>query len=178
MLTVSFIPFRRTLVALFAGCCLALYGCGYGLDGFESHGSHAQSVLGDGSGTLKIESIEHVTLYPWIPYYIRSVLRDEVNLRRLGRWVDQGDADYLVSVSLPGYRVRSSVSNREDSTLLYNTNIQLEIIIKDGRSGSIVWRSGVISYQDKYATVDDEAVIRDGVTQTMRRALDRMQQKF
>ena len=169
----------RSLLAAFAVGSLFLFaGCGYQLDSQFTGASGAQSVLGDGSSTLKIEKVDHVALYPWVSYYIRGLLRDEINLRRLGRWTDRGDVDYLISVSMPGFRVRSAVSNREDSTLLHASHIKLEILVRSGRTGAVVWQSGVVSYDDWHETVNEDEIIRNGLVETVRRALDRMQQKF
>ena len=163
-----------------ACCCIGLLlgGCGYNLDGYSSSSSRAASVLGDGNQTLRIDKVEQVTMYPWVQYYLRGITRDEVNLRRLARWVDSGNADYLLTITMPGFRVRSSVSNRVDNTLLSDTVVQLELVVRSGKSGNVVWRSGVISYSDKFETVDEASAIRDGLKEALRRALDRMQQKF
>ena len=168
---------RLTAAAI---CCLSLVagGCGYTLDGYSSSSSRAESVLGDGNQTLRIDKVEQVTMYPWVQYYLRGITRDEVNLRRLARWVDSGNADYLLTINMPGFRVRSSISNRVDNTLLSDTVVQLELVIRSGKSGNVVWRSGVISYSDKFETVDESSAIRDGLKEALRRALDRMQQKF
>ena len=56
--------------------------------------------------------------------------------------------------------------------------VQLELVVRSGKNGTVVWRSGVISYFDKYETVDEGNAIRDGLKEALRRAFDRMQQKF
>ena len=163
-----------------AACCLSLLagGCGYSLDGYSTSSSRAVSILGDGSSTLKIDKVEQVTMYPWVQYYLRGITRDEVNLRRLARWVDSGNADYLLTITMPGFRVRSAVSNYVDNTLLSDTVVQIELVVRSGKTGAVVWRSGVISYSDKFETVDESSAIRDGLKEALRRALDRMQQNF
>ncbi|WP_298067908.1 hypothetical protein [uncultured Mailhella sp.] len=174
--------FRDRWWKLLAGVCLVmslhLCGCGYEMDGFSSVSGRAQSVLGDGNSTLKIEHVEQVTMYPWVQYYLRGLARDEVNLRRLARWVDDGPADYTLDITMPGFLVRSSVSNRVDNTLLTDTTVRLELVVRSGRTGAVIWRSGVVRYNDKFETVDEANAIRDGLKETMSRALDRMQQKF
>jgi len=161
-------------------CCVGLLagGCGYQMDGFSSSSSRAHSVLGTGNSTLKIEKVEQVTMYPWVQYYLRGAVRDEVNLRRLARWVDSGNADYLLTVNMPGFQVRSSMSNRVDETLLSDTTVRLELIVRSGKTGAVVWRSGVVSYSDKFEVVDEGNAIRDGLQEVLRRAFDRMQQNF
>lgn len=169
---------KGALAGALCGVSLLIGGCGYQLDGFSSADSRAQSVLGDGSQTMKIERVEQVTMYPWVPYYLRGLVRDEVNLRRLAEWVDEGQADYLLTVTMPGFQVRSYVSNREDTTLLSDTTVRLELVVRSGKNGSVVWRSGVVSYNDKFETVDEDSAIREGLKEAVGRALDRMQQKF
>ncbi len=169
---------RRILFAACLVVSLFLCACGYELDGFSSASSRAESVLGDGNSTLKVEHVEQVTMYPWIVYYLRGRVRDEVNLRRLARWVDGGQADYTLDIIMPHFHVRSYVSNRVDNTLLSETGVTLELIVRNGRNGVVVWRSGAISYDDRFETVDEESAIRDGLKEALTRALDRMQQKF
>ena len=111
-------------------------------------------------------------------YYIRGLVRDEVNLRRLARWVDDGKSDYLLSVNMTGYYERSSISNRLDNTLLTDTIVTLELVVRSGRSGAVVWKSGPVRYYDEYEVVDEDSAVREGLKETVRRALDRMQQKF
>ena len=173
--------FRTCKVMLAAAVCclgLAVGGCGYQSDGFSSANSRAHSVLGSGSSTIKIDKVEQVTLYPWVQYHLRSVVRDEVTLRRLAKWVDSGKADYLLTVNMSGFKVRSSISNRADMTLLSDTTVSLELVVRSGKSGAVVWRSGVVRYTDKFETVDEPSAIRDGLNEAVRRALDRMQQQF
>jgi hypothetical protein len=105
-------------------------------------------------------------------------VRDEVNLRRLARWVDDGKSDYLLSVNMTGYYERSSISNRVDNTLLTDTIVTLELVVRSGRSGAVVWKSGPVSYYDKYEVVNEDSAVREGLKESVRRALDRMQQKF
>ena len=161
-------------------CCIGLFvgGCGYQSDGFSSVSSRAHSVLGSGSSTIKFDKVEQITLFPWVQYYVRGTVRDEVNLRRLARWVDDGNADYLLTVNMTGFRERSSISNRYDTTLLSTTTVSLEMIVRSGKTGAVVWKSGRIDYSDKFEVVNEDSAVRDGLKEAIRRALDRMQQEF
>ncbi len=161
-------------------CCIGLFvgGCGYQMDGFSSSSSRAHSVLGNGSSTIKFDKVEQITLFPWVQYYVRGVVRDEVNLRRLARWVDDGNADYLLTVNMTGFRVRSSISNRVDNTLLSTTTVSIDVIVRSGRTGAVVWKSGPVAYSDKFEVVDEASAVREGLKEAVRRALDRMQQEF
>jgi len=161
-------------------CCLSLLagGCGYELDGFGSSSSRAHSVLGDGSRTIKFDKVEQVTLFPWVQYYMRDIVREEVNLRRLARWKDEGKSDYLLTVNMTGFKVRSSISNRYDNTLLSTATVAIEIIVRNGRTGAVEWKSGPVYYSDNYEVVDEDSAVREGLKEAVRLGLDRMQQQF
>ena len=167
-------------LAAAALCCIGLFvgGCGYQTDGFSTASSRAHSVLGNGSSTIKFDKVEQITLFPWVQYYTRGVVRDEVNLRRLARWVDDGNADYLLTVNMTGFKVRSSISNRVDNTLLSTTTVALEMIVRSGKTGAVVWKSGPVTYNDKFEVVDEDSAVREGIKEVVRRALDLMQQEF
>jgi hypothetical protein len=92
--------------------------------------------------------------------------------------VDDGNADYLLTVNMTGFKVRSYISNWVDNTLLSETTVSLEMIVRSGKTGAVVWRSGPISYYDKYEVVNEDSAVREGLKEAIRRALDRMQQKF
>ena len=173
--------FKNWKSLLVASCmCLGLLagGCGYQMDGFSSASSRAHSVLGDGSRTIKFDKVEQVTLFPWVQYYLRDVVREEVNLRRLARWKDEGKADYLLTVNMTGFQVRSSISNRYDNTLLSETTVALELVVRNGKTGAVEWKSGPVSYSDKMEVVDEDSAVRDGLKEAVRRGLDLMQQQF
>ena len=169
---------KGLLAATVCGLSLLVGGCGYQLDGFSSASSRAHSVLGDGNSTIKFDKVEQITLLPWVQYYVRGVVRDEMTLRRLARFVDDGKADYLLTVNMTGFSVRSSISNRVDNTLLSTTTVSLEVIVRSGKSGGVVWKSGRVSFSDKFEVVDEDMAVREGLKEAVRRALDRMQQEF
>ena len=68
-------PSRRSFLVGLAACLL-LAGCGYTWRGQEGSLSE-DSVLGKGDKTLRIRDIDQTTLYPWLPYMIRSQIRDD-----------------------------------------------------------------------------------------------------
>lgn len=165
----------RACGALCLVLCLLMGSCGYQWQGSDN--LTVDSVIGDGSSTLKFGNVEQTSMYPWVPYYLRSIIRDEVNLRKLARWVDSGHADYTMSVRMPAFLMRSRVSDAEDVTLLNVAQVQLEIEISNGTTGEVVWRSGIISYSENYENTRESVAIREVLTQAVNRGLDRMQQK-
>ena len=94
------------LLSILAAALLAVSGCGYTWRG-EENSSTTHSVLGDGSKTLRIRSVEQTTLYAWIPYIVRSQLRDEIAARGLAKWVDAAPSDFTIGVKILGCRMRS-----------------------------------------------------------------------
>ena len=97
-------------------------------------------MLGNGSKTLKIKSVEQTSLYPWLTYQVRSLVRDDINARNLAKWVDDGQADYTLTVRIPSFKVRSYGQYRSASQL-YTATISIEFIVYDGKTNTEVWRS-------------------------------------
>lgn len=169
-------PGKMALRAGLLCVCLVLTACGYQWQGF--HSPAASSVLGNGEKTLRIANVEQTSLYPWVPYFLRSLARDEINLRKLARLVDQGSSDYTMGIRVPSFLIRSYSSNAEDVTLLSTASVTLELILYHGASGAMAWRSGVISYSERYSGTSESEVIREVLTQALYRAMDRLQQGF
>lgn len=156
--------------------CLMLAGCGYVWRGQEGSLSE-NSVLGGGDKTLKIKSVEQTTLYPWLTYQIRSRVRDDINARGLAKWVDDGPADYTLTVRVPSFQVRS-YGQYGSSTQLYTATINMEFIVYDGKTNTQVWQSGNISYNENYENSDEETAIKSILELAIRRCMDALQQRF
>lgn len=161
------------VVSVFA---LSLVGCGYQWQGGEN--APTSSVLGVGLSTVKIVDVEQSSLYPWVPYYLRSLMRDEISLRRLAKWQDEGEADYTMEIRMPSFSVSSYVSNTEDLTLLNSATVTLEVIVHDGGSGAVAWRSGLVAYSEHFENQREHVAIRELLREVVRRAVDRMQLRF
>ena len=155
---------------------LPLAGCGYQWQGSEN--ASASSVLGVGVSTVKIVGVEQSSLYPWVPYYLRSLMRDEITLRRLAKWQDDGEADYTLEMRMPSFSVSSYVSNTEDITLINAATVYLEVIVYEGGSGAVAWRSGLVGYSDHFENQREHVAIRELLREVVRRTVDRMQLRF
>lgn len=167
-------PAARLLCGLFV--CLLLAGCGYVWRGQEGSLSE-NSVLGNGSKTLRMKSVEQTTLYPWLTYQIRSLVRDDINARSLAKWVDDGPADYTLTVRVPSFQVRNYGQYRSASEL-YTATITMEFIVYDGKTNTEVWRSGSIYYSENYENSNEETAIRSILELAVRRCMDALQQRF
>lgn len=156
--------------------CLMLTGCGYVWRGQEGSLSES-SVLGNGSKTLRIKSVEQTSLYPWLTYQVRSLVRDDINARNLAKWVDDGPADYTLTVRIPSFKVRSYGQYRS-ATQLYTATINIEFIVYDGKTNTEVWRSRKIHYSEKYENSNEESAIKSILEMAVRRCMDALQQRF
>lgn len=165
---------RLLIAGLFA--CLLLAGCGYTWRGQEGSRSE-ESVLGNGTKTLRIRSIEQTTLYPWLPYRIRSLVRDDINARGLAVWKESGATDFALTVRVPSFQIRS-YGEYKDRTLLFTATISMEFIVYDGRTNTEVWKSGLINYSEQYESTSEEQAIKDTISLVVRRCVDSLQQRF
>ena len=167
---------RRHVTKLLCGllACLMLTGCGYTWRGQEGSRSE-NSVLGNGTKTLKIKSVDQTSLYTWLTYRVRSLVRDDINARGLAKWVDDGPSDLTLTVRIPSFQVRSYGNS---SSTLYTGIIAIEFIVYDGKTNTQVWRSGIIYYSDTFNNSSEEEAIRSILEMSIRRCMDALQQRF
>lgn len=165
--------FPPALLVCAALLSLCLTACGYHL------ASDSPSVLGDGSKTLKIKGVDYPTLQPWLPYSIRSSLRDEVGARYLAQWVDSGPADYEIQINVKSYTTREWMRDEVDTvTRLYDASMTLEAIVYDGSTNKEIWRSGLVSYSDRLQNPNEQLAAGELITQIVRQLTDKMRDVF
>lgn len=157
--------------------CGVLAGCGgYVWRGQEGSLSE-DSVLGNGSKTLRFKSVEQTTLYTWLPYAIRSQVRDDITQRGLAKWVDSGPSDYTITVKVHSFQITGS-GQYEARNQLFTATINMEFIVYNGATNTVAWNSGPMFYSDNFESNNQESAIREVVTMSIRRGMDRMQQRF
>lgn len=154
---------------------ITLSACGYTLQGTQK--TSAITVLGSGNKTLAIESVEQASLLPWISHYLRTQIHDEVNLRKIARWVSIEDADYLMQVRFPSFKTRAFISGQEDETLLNSVTVELDVQIYD-KNKNIIWSSGPVFYSKNYENVREDEAIREILKEAVYILLDRLQFEF
>ena len=167
---------RLTILLLGILLLATLQGCGYVWRGQEGSLSE-NSVLGTGNRTLRIKEVDQSTLYPWLTYKIRSLIRDDINARNLAIWVDEGKADFTLTIRVPSFQVRSYGEYRGTSQL-FTATIAMELIVYDGATNTEVWRSGIIRYSDSFENSNEENAIQEVIFMAVRRCVDRLQQRF
>ncbi len=156
---------------------LASAGCGYTWRGQEGNIS-PNSVLGDGSKTLRIRSVEQTTLYAWIPYIIRSQVRDEISSRGLAKWVDSDSSDFTLGINVLTCSIRSNSDTSSGIAQLSTATIHMVFSVYDGHTNKEVWKSGLIAYSDNFEYEKEETVVKEVVRECVRRGMDRLQQRF
>ncbi|MDR2075979.1 MAG: DUF4136 domain-containing protein [Desulfovibrio sp.] len=160
------IPFLAglLLLAILSGCA------GYHL------ATDAPSIFGQDGKTLKMKGVDYPTLQAWLPYRIRSALRDEVTARHLASWVDSGPADFEIQVNIISYTSRQWMQDARSRTLLYSTTMTLEAIVYNGSTNKEVWRSGRVAYSENVEQPQTEVDIV--ITQIIRLLVDKMRSTF
>jgi hypothetical protein len=151
---------------------LVCAACGYNL------AADSPSVLGDGLRTLKVKGVDYPTLQPWLPYSVRSILRDEIGARRLARWVDDGPADFTIQINILSFTNREWISSELDTTQLFASSMTVEAVLYSGDGNREVWRSGKIGYSEYEAQVDEKALSGSILRQIVRRLCDEMRYTF
>ena len=153
-----------------------LAACGYGF------GSDAPSVLKATSPgvrpTIKIKSVDNPTLYPWLPYTIRTEFRDELAARNVALWVDSGRADYEVALKVHSFTIRSWLTDPDDSTSLYTASLALEGIFYKSGTNEEIWRSRPMWYSQSYDHVQERAAAEELTRELVRRLISSMRQAF
>ncbi|SHN67849.1 LPS assembly lipoprotein LptE [Desulfovibrio litoralis] len=170
-------PFRHNGFLRFFWClCFAfiliLSGCGY------QRATKFPSVIGDGTKTVRIKSVDNPTMNTTIGYLLRSQLREEISARHMAKWVDSGVSDYTLELKIKQFTDRGETFDDTFNTQLYNINLTLNLIVYDGVSNKKVWESGYISETDFSERLIDRDNSEELATLLMRRIVDQMKNNF
>ena len=136
------------------------------------------SILGDGTKTLKIKEVDNPTMYPWLPFHLRSQLRDEIGARKLAVWVDEGRADYELRVKVKSFSLRSWARSSTDTSLIYTATLNAELIVYNGATNTQAWTSGPQTYSDQYETLEEATAVRETTRLLTRKLVDKMRHNF
>lgn len=165
---------RALAVALLlAALAASLTGCaGYRLASEET------GIFGNGGKTLKFKGVDNPTMYPWLPYLLRSTLRDEIGARKLAVWKDDGRADYEIKLRVSYFQLRGYVRGSDDASQLYTAVMSVGATVHDGATNAVVWESGIVGYSDTYDSYNERDAGEKVSAELMRRLVDRMRQRF
>lgn len=151
---------------------LNLWGCGYTL------ASEEPSVIGDGSKTVKIKRVENPTLYSWLSHIMRTTVHDEVNYRKMGKWVDSGEADYELDIEVTRFRISDHGYSREGTSVMYSANMTMILNVYDGSTNKMIWSSGALSLSRVYDTDNAQTATQELSRELIKRCMDRMRFVF
>ncbi|MBQ4133518.1 MAG: hypothetical protein IJD04_07295 [Desulfovibrionaceae bacterium] len=165
-------PFSGLSALFLLLALLLLGGCGYTL------ASEEPSVIGNGEKTVKIKRVENPTLFPWLSHLMRTSLHDEVNYRKLGRWIDSGEADYELDVEVTRFEINDYGYSREGASVMYSAAMVMVLTVYDGSTNRQVWSSGGVGLSRVYDTDNAQTATRELSRELIRRCLDRMRNVF
>lgn len=140
--------------------------------------SRQPSVMGNGTATLKVQAVDNPTMFTWLPYTLRSSLRDEVNARRLAVWKDSGSTDYEIRLIVHSFQLRGNARNQQDETLLFTATMDLSAELYNAATNTLKWRSSRVSYSNTYEASDEQEAARELSRELLRRIVDSMRREF
>ncbi len=154
---------------------LSLTACGYQVHNLQ--GSPQQSILGNGSATVSIGTIEQSSLYPWVPYFITTTLRDEISLRQIAKWESFERSDYLINVNLSAMRIRAFDDSYINESEISSASVVISLSIHESKTGRSVW-STQVNYTENYENPREDAAIREVIEEALKIAMDNLQATF
>ncbi len=154
----------------------SLVGCGYKVHGLSD--SPSQTAIGNGTSTLRVDSVEQSTLYPWLPYYVTSTIRDEIVLRKLAKWSTSLDSDYYLQAEVISFDVSAYDEDYFKSATLSSATVKLVINIYNSMTNELAWTSHAVSYSETYESSKADSSIREVLEEGIKLAFDNLQSSF
>ncbi len=166
-------------LSIFLLVCLSMVSCGYQIHGSDAHSiQSSEFAIIEENSTISIGIIEQSSIHMDIPFHVSSILRDEVALRRLGRWENTGKGDYMINVTIPTFRISSFEDANYKDVLIFTIEISLILNILDSKTGEEVWNSGVVSHTNNFEGPREEEAIADTLKEVMHLAFEDYQGNF
>ncbi len=168
---------KKILLSLCLVCALfTLNACGYKVHGLSDMPTN--TAIGNGTATLRVDSVEQSTLYPWLPHYVTSIIRDEIVLRRLAKWSNSADADYYLKAEVLSFDVSAYDEDYFKSATLSSATVTLVINIYDSNSHELAWTSHEVAYSETYESTKADDSIREVLEEAIELAFDNLQNTF
>ncbi|WP_243544156.1 LPS assembly lipoprotein LptE [Pseudodesulfovibrio tunisiensis] len=161
----------RPLILLFP---LLLAACG----GY-SFGGGDYSVLPEEYRKMAIAEVSNPTMYSWMEPRLRSLFRDELTRRDLVTWVDdRARADALMTINVIRFYRPDEVTGAEDETLRSSANIEMQVVIRSARDGSVLWNSGNVAQSWPFFEGEQDQADQTVTELAVRKIADRMSQNY
>jgi outer membrane lipopolysaccharide assembly protein LptE/RlpB len=126
------LPLNKTgILTVTLLCFLLLSGCGYQMVGKETH-------VPPGLNSIAIPTFKNRTFEPGIEVLFTQAFLREFILDRRVNVVDRAQADSLLEGVITDFRIYSVSYDRSGLVLEYQTNVVLDVTLKD-RTGKVLW---------------------------------------
>ncbi len=156
-----------------------LSACGYEILGLHDDTIQSSEIsLIEEGATISIGEIKQASVEMEIPFQVATIVRDEVNLRRIGTWANAGIGDYLINVNIPSFRIANFEDNNYEEVLISSIDISLILTIINAKTNETVWDSGVIFYSENYESPREDTAIHEVLVDTIQIAFENYQGKF
>ncbi len=167
---------KKLSISLSLVLVLFLTACGYKVHGLSD--MPVQTAIGNGTATLRVDSVEQSTLYPWLPHYVTSVIRDEIVLRKLAKWSNSLNSDYYLNAEVLSFDISAYDEDYFKSATLSSATVRLVINIFDSQTHETVWTSHEVTYSETYESTKADSSIREVLKEAIELAFDNLQNTF
>ncbi len=169
---------KKSILFLFLLLCMTLSACGYQTRGTEGFAKTSTSAFSSPDATVNIGSIEQSSMYPNVPYFITTTLRDEIAVRGLAKWKSIGESDYIINARLFSFDISSFEDNTIITSAISTASVRLELSLIDAKTGNEVINSGIIHYSENFENPREDDAIKEVIDGAVKRALNKFQSTF
>lgn len=147
--------------------------CGYQLT------AQQPLALPQDSTRLFLSKVSDPTTETWLEPMLRSSLRDELTRRGKVTWVDQDEAQALVTIDVRQYSFGTAVEGRDSTTVKSSAQIHLVVSFYNAQNNAMIWTSGPIMASESFRGAENkQAATQRAVILAMRMVADRMSYTF
>lgn len=149
-------------------------GCGYRMVGKETH-------VPPGLNSVAIPTFKNLTFEPGIEVpFTQAFLREFIQDRRVNV-VDRAEADSVFEGIIKNFSIYSVSYDRSGFVIEYQTNVILDLILKD-RTGKVLWEEKGFSetrwFRASSSGVTNEAAKQVAIQETGKLAAERLRSRF
>lgn len=155
-------------------CMVLITGCGYRMVGKETH-------VPPGLNSVAIPTFKNLTFEPGIEVpFTQAFLREFIQDRRVNV-VDRAEADSVFEGIIKNFSIYSVSYDRSGFVIEYQTNVILDLILKD-RTGKVLWEEKGFSetrwFRASSSGVTNEAAKQVAIQETGKLAAERLRSRF
>jgi outer membrane lipopolysaccharide assembly protein LptE/RlpB len=158
----------QRIIPVAALCLIMLISaCGYHFS------ASAPIALPKNVTDVYIDRVDNPTLENWIDPFVRSRFRDEFTRRAQVNWVDQGQAEAYVNISIIAYFTDTELSGAQDQTLRERATVVMQTEFRSQLDGALLWSSGHITEYENFEVGSSEVAAGErAIENAIRRTAD------